>query len=127
MSTLKSSKQRTAVLADLQARYDHPTAEDVYLSVRKVVTTISLATVYRNLKLLESEGLVLRIPFQDGDRFDGHTHNHYHFTCTACARVLDLEIDEEADINALVKNFDGTVTAHSLMYYGICPDCQKQK
>ena len=57
MSTLKSSKQRDAVLANLQSRYDHPTAEDVFLSVKEVIPSISLATVYRNLKLLESEEL----------------------------------------------------------------------
>ena len=58
MSTLKSSKQRDAVLANLQSRYDLPTAEDVFLAVREVILSISLATVYRNLKLLESEGLI---------------------------------------------------------------------
>lgn len=124
MSTLKSSKQRSAVLADLQSRYDHPTAEDVYLSVKNVIPSISLATVYRNLKLLESEGLILKIPTGDSDRFDGHTHNHYHFTCYNCRKVLDLELHNEFDINTLPRDFQGTVTAHTLMFYGICPDCQ---
>lgn len=126
MSTLKTSKQRNAVLADLQSRYDHPTAEDVYMSVKNVIPSISLATVYRNLKLLESEGLLLKISTGICDRFDGHTHNHYHFTCTNCGKVLDLDIDENTDINTLPRDFEGTVTSHSLMFYGICPDCKKK-
>ncbi len=125
MSTLKSSKQRDAVLANLQSRYDHPTAEDVYLAVKDVIPSISLATVYRNLKLLESEGLILKVPTGDSDRFDGHTHSHYHFTCIGCRKVLDLDIDPEVSLNSLPRDFNGTVTSHSLMFYGICPDCKK--
>ena len=121
MSTLKSSKQRDAVLANLQSRYDHPTAEDIFLSVKEVVPTISLATVYRNLRLLESEGLILKIPTGDSDRFDGHTHGHYHHTCINCRRVNDLDIDPGVMLNALPRDFDCTVTSHSLMFYGICP------
>lgn len=125
MSVLKNSRQRDAVLANLQSRYDHPTAEEVFLAVKQAIPSISLATVYRNLKLLESEGLILKISTGDSDRYDGHTHNHYHFTCGQCLRVLDLDIDESVTVNALPKNFRGTVTGHSLMFYGICPDCKQ--
>lgn len=124
MATLRSSKQRDAVLKDLQVRYDHPTAEEVFLSVKREIPSISLATVYRNLKLLESEGLILKIPTGDSDRFDGHTHSHYHFTCYGCHKVLDLDVDRSVEINSLPKNFEGTVTTHSLMFYGICKECK---
>ncbi|MBQ4267067.1 MAG: transcriptional repressor, partial [Clostridia bacterium] len=70
MSTQRNSKQRDAVYADLISRYDHPTADEVYFSVKKDLPNISLATVYRNLKLLESEGLILRITTDDSDRYD---------------------------------------------------------
>ena len=124
MSTLRNSKQRDAVLRNLSERYDHPTAEDVYLDLKKEMPSISLATVYRNLRLLESEGLILKISTEESDRFDGHTHSHYHFTCNGCRRVLDLELKESAGVNSLVKDFGGTVTGHSLMFFGYCPDCK---
>ena len=123
MSALRSSKQRDAVLQDLDSRFDHPTAEEVYLSVKKVIPSISLATVYRNLRLLESEGKVLKITTENGDRFDGHTHEHYHFTCTGCKKVLDLELQQSVKINLLPQNFGGTVTGHELMFFGKCPEC----
>ncbi len=124
MSTLRNSKQRDAVLQNLSERYDHPTAEDIYLSVKKQIPSISLATVYRNLKLLEREGLILKITTGDSDRFDGHTHEHYHFTCNECKRVLDLELEDGTNVNNLAKDFGGTVTNHSLMFFGICPQCK---
>ena len=49
---LKHSKQRDAIEQFLATRYDHPTAETVYLNLREDYPKISLATVYRNLSLL---------------------------------------------------------------------------
>lgn len=123
MSTLRNSKQRDAVLQNLSERYDHPTAEEVYISVKKVIPSVSLATVYRNLKLLESEGLIIKITTPDSDRFDGHTHEHYHFTCNECKKVLDLELSEGFNVNALPKSFGGKITGHELMFYGTCESC----
>ncbi len=124
MSTLRNSKQRDAVLRNLSERFDHPTAEDVYLDLKRDMPSISLATVYRNLKLLESEGMIIKITTDDSDRFDGHTHEHYHFTCKDCKRVLDLELKDGTDLNNLTKDFGGTITSHALMFFGICPDCK---
>lgn len=124
MSTLRNSKQRDAILLDLSKRYDHPTAEEVYISVKKVIPSVSLATVYRNLKLLESEGVILKITTPDSDRFDGHTHEHYHFTCNDCKKVLDLELSDEIKVNSLPQNFGGIITGHELMFYGLCETCK---
>ncbi len=124
MSTLRNSKQRDAILLDLSKRYDHPTAEEVYISVKKVIPSVSLATVYRNLKLLESEGMILKITTPDSDRFDGHTHEHYHFTCNDCKKVLDLELSDEIKVNSLPQNFGGIITGHELMFYGLCESCK---
>mgnify|MGYP003305315196 CR=1 FL=1 len=124
MSTLKSSKQRDAVLANLQSRYDHPTAEDIFLSVKDVIPTISLATVSRNLKLLEGEGLILKIPTGDSDRFDGHTHEHYHFTCNGCGKVLDLDLKEDVSAESLIRSPYPLVTGYELMFFGICNQCK---
>ncbi len=125
MSVMKNSKQRDAILANLQSRYDHPSAEEIFLDVKKLIPSLSLATVYRNLRLLESEGLILKIRMADSDRFDGHTHDHNHFTCQKCSGVLDLELNEDVNINSLPKNFDGLVRGHHLMFYGVCPNCNK--
>lgn len=53
---LKYSKQRESIKNFLVTRYDHPTAETVYLNIRKEFPNISLGTVYRNLNLLAEIG-----------------------------------------------------------------------
>ena len=126
MSAQRSSRQRSAVYADLLSRYDHPTADEVYFSVKKELPNISLATVYRNLKMLESEGLILRITTDDSDRFDGHTQNHYHLMCDKCKKVSDLNIRSGFDLNTLPDNeFQGEIRSHALLFFGLCENCKQ--
>ena len=53
---LKYSRQREAIKTFLAGRYDHPTAETVYLGIKEEFPNISLGTVYRNLSLLSDIG-----------------------------------------------------------------------
>ena len=77
---IKYSRQREAILKDLQSRRDHPTADMVYESVRKEYPNISLGTVYRNLAFLTESGQVLKITTPAGaDHFDGFISPHNHF------------------------------------------------
>ena len=121
---MRFSHQRELIYNIIKGRKDHPTADMIYNTARELEPTISLGTVYRNLKLLESEGLILKITTGDSDRYDGHTHNHYHFTCNDCMRVLDLEIGD-SNPDTLPIGFDGIITGHSLMFFGLCSNCKK--
>ena len=58
---LKYSRQREAIKTFLSTRKDHPTADAVYMQVRKEFPNISLGTVYRNLTLLSELGEVAKI------------------------------------------------------------------
>ncbi|HKI82610.1 MAG TPA: transcriptional repressor, partial [Pseudodesulfovibrio sp.] len=55
------SKQRKVILEELRKVKSHPTADEVYDMVRKIIPRISLGTVYRNLEFLSSKGLVLKL------------------------------------------------------------------
>ena len=91
---LKHSKQRDAIEQFLATRYDHPTAETVYLNLREDYPKISLATVYRNLSLLAELGNIQKIPTGNGpDRFDGRPEPHNHFLCDECGSMIDLQMN----------------------------------
>lgn len=126
MPALKTSKQRQAILNELCSRCDHPTAEQIYFKLKDQYPSLSLATVYRNLKQLEEHNIVLRIPCLEADRFDGKTKQHYHMTCLNCAQIVDLEIENDEQIDTMPKAFGGKITGHSLMYYGYCEKCIKK-
>lgn len=119
------SKQREMILSLLQSRYDHPTCEMLYLDLKKVMPAISLATVYRNLRLLENEGKIRCIPAKNAEHFDGNSSTHYHLTCTECGRIIDIELQNCDCIHSLPLDFGGEIRSHSLMYFGLCPQCKE--
>ncbi|MDD3206176.1 MAG: transcriptional repressor [Lachnospiraceae bacterium] len=125
---LKHSKQRDAIKGFLMTRKDHPTADVVYSHVRKEFPNISLGTVYRNLTLLSDIGEILRIRVGDGiDHFDATVEPHYHFVCTKCNGVSDLNLDSLNQINEFADaSFDGHIAGHVTYFYGTCPDCTKK-
>lgn len=128
MATLKYSRQRESIKEYLRNTLEHPTADSVYMHVKKEYPNISLGTVYRNLNLLAELGEVVKITAPDGaDRFDGNPQPHYHFFCNACGRVLDLDMESIDHINEIAgKNFDGCIEAHVTTFFGRCGDCIKK-
>lgn len=122
---LKHSKQRDTIKAFLMGRHDHPTADMVYMNVREQYPNISLGTVYRNLTLLADLGEINRLRVGDGvDHFDADTSQHYHFVCSECGSVLDLDMPSIESINDVARaNFDGMIAGHMTYYYGVCGQC----
>lgn len=126
---MKKSRQRDAILANLQNRCDHPTADMIYMDIRKEIPNISLGTVYRNLSLLTEHGMIIKVSV-DGkaERFDCITGNHYHFVCQECGTVEDMQIQVMPAFNdSAQKGFDGKITGHNAYFYGICSKCLQNK
>ena len=117
------SKQREAVLNELQSRCDHPTAAQVYEGVRKVIPNISLGTVYRNLAALVESGEILSVSVGDGyEHYDGDKSFHLHLHCKSCGQIIDSRV-EESKLKGLAE-LDGFVPDTSVcVVYGICKNC----
>lgn len=129
MTTLKYSRQRESIKELLSNSCAHPTADMVYLNVRKEYPNISLGTVYRNLNLLADLGEAIKITTPNGGvHFDGRTEAHYHFCCNSCGEVIDLDLKELDFVNdAAAENFEGIIENHSMMFYGTCKNCIKKE
>lgn len=125
----RMTHQRRVVLEEVKKLHSHPTADEVYERVRKRLKKISLGTVYRNLDMLASCGLIKRLePGCTQMRFDGNTHDHYHITCIRCGRVVDAPIKPLQDPLENLENALGRLTkfgifGHKLEFVGLCPTC----
>ena len=127
MHVQRHSKQRDAILQNLCSRYDHPTAEDLYFSLKPEIPALSLATVYRNLAQLEADGKIIRIESGTTKRFDGNVNLHYHLSCLNCGGVFDVFMETDCGLCEKASEiFDGKITGHSVLFTGYCSDCNKQ-
>lgn len=122
---MKYSRQRECIRKFLADHYEHPTAETIYMNVKKDFPHISLGTVYRNLSLLAELGEITKISTGIGpDRFDGNTTPHYHVICSSCGRVMDLKMGNIDHINIIAGNeFDGRIDGHIAYFLGKCREC----
>jgi Fe2+ or Zn2+ uptake regulation protein len=90
---LRCTTQRLAVYDHLCRAPHHPTAEEVFQSVRAEIPKISLATVYKALEALVAVGVATRLTPGDGAdsaRYDARRDDHYHFRCLRTGEVHDL-------------------------------------
>ena len=119
--------QRLAVLATLQERRDHPTAEMIFQEVRRQLPAISFNTVYKTLEVFYHRGLVIKVnPLHEVARYDGDTQHHAHAVCRSCHRILDMPW-EPAPPSLFSGDLGGFQVEHqSLTLWGLCPQCQQK-
>ncbi len=107
----------------------HPTAEIIFQAVRKKLSRISFGTVYRNLLVLEGQGLIVPLYYtKDHVRYDAIVDNHYHFICQKCDKVKNVSLEEMLELEKqIAKRHGWEVTGHALYFYGVCADCRQVK
>ncbi len=127
---LKATLPRLRILEILEGSPDrHVSAEDLYRALLAAGESIGLATIYRVLTQFEQAGLVIRHNFDSGSAvFElAASEHHDHLVCVRCGRVVefvDETIEERQRMIAARNGF--TMTDHSLIIYGMCPDCRPE-
>ena len=125
----RNSKQyakRSAILTCLRNTHTHPSAEAVHQLLQAEHPDISLATVYRNLALFKSQGIIQSLGTVGGiERFDANIAPHVHFICTSCHAILDLpQIDVPEQLKGMVQQqCGGQVSECQLSFTGVCQNC----
>jgi Fur family transcriptional regulator, peroxide stress response regulator len=117
------TEQRAAVFRFLAGSCEHPSADEVFTSVRGEIPDISLATVYKALETLVSCGLAVKLTYGDGSaRFDARTDDHYHSRCLRCGIVRDVP-GESMEMPRMQVGEGFRVEGFRLEVVGYCPGC----
>lgn len=121
------TSQRRAVLDALQESRGHPSAEDVYLLVKRRNPRVALGTVYQALSVLEEVGVIESKRWSEAPtRYDLNTEPHTDIRCTRCGAVDEVPGIEYGELDKTVRaNTPYRVTNVSLVIEGVCPACQK--
>jgi Fur family ferric uptake transcriptional regulator len=121
---VRVTSQRIALLSVLRAATDHPDAEEICARTKKIEPNVSIATVYRTLRLLESQGIVQRHKFEGtGARFETATEKHHdHIVDLDSGAVLEFNSDRIEQLqDEIAAEFGYDVVHHRLELY-----CRKQ-
>jgi Fur family peroxide stress response transcriptional regulator len=124
---LSLTTQRRIILQELSGRKDHPTAEQVYESVRHRLPGLSKATVYRVLDTLVQAGAARKV-FHQGAivRYDPMTARHHHLICQECGKLFDIESSMNEDVCLDAVSVSGfQVTDYTINFTGICSRCRE--
>ena len=122
---IRYSRQREKIYEYLLRSSEHPSAEMIYAALKEDLPELSLATVYRNLKLLEELQQVRRVTSHQGtERYDAICGDHAHFLCEECGAISDLsEVDLQQLRDTLPLGGNYEVTHLSVTLTGRCPSC----
>jgi len=123
---LKATGPRMVILAALEQDHGHPTAEQLYETLRQEHPSLSLSTVYQTLDAFIRNGLCRRVS-GPGDRLrvDGTPPNHDHAVCRLCGAIFDVDRDQlQLPIPPGRLSNGLMVTGVRLEYEVICQGCQ---
>jgi Fur family peroxide stress response transcriptional regulator len=123
----RKSRQRDMIFNLIESSQDHPTAHMIFEMLKKEIRSASMGNVYRNIRILREEGLIVSRDFGDGvERFDAITHAHYHFICEKCKSVSDFAMPVQESITSEAQKMTKhTVRGHTIQFHGICDTCRK--
>ena len=119
---LKMTDQRRVISRVLSAATDHPDVEQVYRRAADIDTKISIATVYRTVRLLEDAGVIERLDFGDGRaRFEeSRDEHHHHLINVQTGEVIEFNSDElEAVKQRIARELGFELLGHRLELYGV--------
>ncbi|RDD61207.1 Fur family transcriptional regulator [Ferruginivarius sediminum] len=117
---LKMTGQRRVILEVLGNADDHPSVETVYLRSREKDTSISIATVYRTLNLLDQMNLVKKHDFNENHaRFEANLENHYHFIDVQSGEVVEFKDEKlEQRLRELARELGFELVDRRVELYG---------
>jgi Fe2+ or Zn2+ uptake regulation protein len=123
------TSQRRAVLEALKEARGHPSAEDVYLIVKRKNPRVALGTVYQALSVLEEIGVVGSKHWSDSPmRYDLNLEPHLDIRCAACGEVSEIPGVGLGGLEENIRrNTSYEVTRTTLVVEGLCPSCKEAR
>ena len=123
---VKRTRQKELILRVLQSNPSHLTAVWIYDEVRKEMPRVSLATVYRNLRLFREQGEISELKLNGSvSHFEARIDNHGHIWCEKCDRITDIDEQVDQAFNGRVTQETGfEISDYRLVLRGLCRECR---
>jgi Fur family ferric uptake transcriptional regulator len=126
-SRKRITAQRQMLLELLREADGHLDADELYQRARHKQPSLSLSTVYRNLKLFKELGLVEEHQFDGARRhYEPKQGRHHHLVCLGCGRIIEFSCPTTERLKAKIGREEGfEVTEAEVRLAGYCPECRQ--
>ena len=117
---IRMTSQRQIIIQVIEESDDHPDVDQLYLRSVELDNTISIATVYRTVKLLEEAGLIERLEFGDGrSRYEEAGEHHEHLVDIETGEVHEFYNEELETLKTeIAREMGYDLIEHRLELYG---------
>ena len=117
---IRMTSQRQIIIQVIEESDDHPDVDQLYLRSVELDNTISIATVYRTVKLLEEAGLIERLEFGDGrSRYEEAGEHHEHLVDIETGEVHEFFNEELETLKTeIAREMGYDLIDHRLELYG---------
>ncbi len=121
---MKMTEQRRVIARVLSEARDHPDVEEVYRRASNIDNRISIATVYRTLRLFDVANIIERLNFGDGraryELTDDEGNHHHHLIDMRTGKVVEFESAElEAIKQRIARELGYEIVGDRLEIYGV--------
>ena len=119
---MRMTEQRRVVARVLSMASDHPDVEELYRRAHEIDPHISIATVYRTVRLFEEAGIIARHDFRDGrSRYEEASETHHdHLIDISTGQVVEFVDEDIEKLQALIaKRLGYRLVDHRLELYGV--------
>ena len=118
---VRLTDQRRIIAKAMSVSIDHPDVDELHKRVNKIDKKISIATVYRTVKLLEESGIVEKHDFKGGEaRYEQSPDEHHdHLIDINSGEIIEF-VDKDIEIlqNKVAKKLGYKLVDHKLELYG---------
>ena len=119
---VKLTDQRKIIAKVMSESNDHPNVDELYKRVSKIDSKISIATVYRTVKLFEESGIITKHEFKGGKaRYEELNESHHdHLIDVKTGEIIEF-VDEEIEKlqKKVAEKYGYTLVDHKLELYGV--------
>ena len=127
---VRVTPQRLAIAEAVLNSTDHPTVQQIHERVRDHFPSMTLATIYSTLGVLERSGFIQELPFERMSRYEPNMEPHVNLVCIGCENVMDSDAGQEAVVHLrdrILNESDFEVAWQRVDFYGWCPVCTASK
>lgn len=124
------TSQRALLLELLRQRQGHLDADELYRMAKKKQPRLSLATVYRALRLFKGLGLVEELHFaEEHHHYEQRPQReHYHLVCLGCGCIEEFESPRITQLKEeMAREKDFEISGADIHLTGYCASCQKNR